>query len=59
MRGKGEVMPLILLNTLGKGPKKCKSMVFDHRGGVSRNHTPYCKVNTYRKYTLFSGKNND
>ena len=32
-------------------------MVFDHRwGGVSRNHTPYCKVNTYRKYTLFSGK---
>ena len=43
---------------LGKGPKKCKSVVFEHLrgGGVRRNHTPYCKVYTQRKYTLFGGK---
>ena len=24
--------------------------------GVDQNHTPYCKVYTQRKYTLFGGK---
>ena len=32
-------------------------MGFEQLGeGVCRNHTPYCKIYTQRKYTLFGGK---
>ena len=49
----------ILYHTKGRVQKNIKVWSLTIEGGVSQNDTPYLKVNTYRKYSLFSGKTND
>ena len=45
-----------MYSPLGKGPKNVKLRSLTIEKGVGQNHTPYCKVYTQRKYTLFDGK---